>query len=56
MSQYSLSYHIGDNVSSIRIAQSVEHLPCKGSNPGLTAHFPHPATWRKYNKNAIDIR
>ena len=35
-------------MSGSRIAQSVEHSPCKrcvpGSSPGLTAHFSHPVT------------
>ena len=46
MSRFGLSHHWGDNVSGSRIAQSVEHSPCKrcvlGSSPGLTAHFFSP--------------
>ena len=41
-----LSHHREDNASGSRIAQSVEHLPCKrevpGWRPGLTAHFSYP--------------
>ena len=49
-SRYRLSHYRGDNVSGSRIAQSVEHSPCKRwvaglSSNGLNAHFSHPVTF-----------